>query len=128
MTYRELDLTARAAADRLHAATCPEATADPLAAADPFAATASRAGAHFPPGSLVTLRLSPGPDAVAMLLGVWKAGHVAVPLHERLTAAEVTRATLHYILSTLHYILSTLHYILTTPVYISGRFPPSRRA
>ena len=108
MTYRELDLTARAAADRLHAATCPEATADPLAAADPFAATASRAGAHFPPGSLVTLRLSPGPDAVAMLLGVWKAGHVAVPLHERLTAAEVTRA-LHIVNSTLHIDNSTLH-------------------
>ncbi len=109
MTYRELDLTARAAADRLHAATCPEATADPLAAADPFAATASRAGAHFPPGSLVTLRLSPGPDAVAMLLGVWKAGHVAVPLHERLTAAEVTRA-LQIVNSTLHIDNSGLHF------------------
>ncbi|MCY4399288.1 MAG: class I adenylate-forming enzyme family protein [Gemmatimonadetes bacterium] len=49
-------------------------------------------GRRLPPGSRVTLCLPPGPDAVATLFGVWKAGHVAVPLHEKLTAAEIVHA------------------------------------
>lgn len=66
-TFAELDDAATAGADRIRDA----------------GATAR---------SVVTLCLNPGPDAVAALFGVWRMGGVAVPLHERLTDAEVAYA------------------------------------
>lgn len=48
--------------------------------------------AGVPPRSFVTLCLTPGPQAVAALFGAWRSGCIAMPLHEGLTAAEVTHA------------------------------------
>ncbi len=59
--------------------------------------------------SLVTLCLTPGPDAVAALFGVWRMGGVAVPLHERLTDAEVAYAHQN-VNSTLHIDNHGLHF------------------
>ena len=66
-SYRELDARATALAERFRA----------MGAA---------------PGEAATLCATPGPEAVAALFGLWRAGCVAVPLHERLTPAEVDRA------------------------------------
>ena len=44
------------------------------------------------PGEAATLCATPGPETVAALFGLWKAGCVVVPLHERLTPAEVDHA------------------------------------
>ena len=44
------------------------------------------------PGQAATLCATPGPQAVAALFGLWRAGCLAVPLHERLTLVEVDRA------------------------------------
>ena len=59
-------------------------------------------------GDAVTLCETPGPDAVAALFGLWRAGCVAVPLHERLTPAEVEHAR-QTVMSTLHIDNCTLH-------------------
>ena len=60
------------------------------------------------PGEAATLCATPGPKTVAALFGLWKAGCVAVPLHERLTATEVDHAR-GIVVSTLHIDNSTLH-------------------
>ena len=60
------------------------------------------------PGEAVTLNPAPGPDAVAALFGLWRAGCVAVPLHERLTPSEMDQAC-RIVMSTLHIDNSTLH-------------------
>ncbi len=65
--YQELDRAADAAADRLQAA-------------------------GLLPGAVVTLSMLPQPNAIAALFGLWKAGGVAVPLHEKLTDPEMTHA------------------------------------
>ncbi|HSO96281.1 MAG TPA: class I adenylate-forming enzyme family protein [Acidimicrobiia bacterium] len=57
-------------------------------AADRIAAALRSLGA--PPGTAIAVMLS-GPEAVAALFGVWRAGLVHVPLNPRLTDAEVTR-------------------------------------
>lgn len=64
--------------------------------------------AAIPAGAAVTLCLTPGPEAIAALFGVWRAGCLAVPLHERLTPAEVTRAR-HTVMSASHIDDATLH-------------------
>ena len=76
MTYRELDTRAASLAVRFRAR-----GATPAAAA--------------------TLCVTPGPDAVAALFGLWKAGCIAVPLHERLTPPEVDHAR-QTVISSLH--------------------------
>ncbi len=43
-------------------------------------------------GRAATIHATPGMEAVAALFGVWRAGGVAVPLHERLTPREVAAA------------------------------------
>lgn len=53
------------------------------------------------PGEAVTLCATPGPEAVAALFGLWRAGCVAVPLHDRLTPAEVERSR-KTVVSSLH--------------------------
>lgn len=63
------------------------------------------------PGEAVTLSPTPGPDAVAALFGLWRAGCVAVPLHERLTRSEVDHAC-RIVISTLHIDNSSLHEIV----------------
>ncbi len=60
------------------------------------------------PGEAVTLSPAPGPDAVAALFGVWRAGCVAVPLHERLTPSEADHAR-RIVKSNLHIDNSSLH-------------------
>ncbi len=45
-----------------------------------------------PRAPVATLCVTPGPDAVATLFALWKAGCVAVPLHERLTPSEIAYA------------------------------------
>ena len=82
-TYRQLDARATALADRFQAA-----------------------GAL--PGHPVTLCTTPGPDAVAALFALWRAGCLAVPLHEKLTPAEVAHAR-QTVMSTLHIDNATLH-------------------
>ena len=83
LTFRELDHAAQSMADRFNAA-------------------------GVPPGRPVTLCVSPGPDAVAALFGLWRGGYVATPLHEKLTGAEVAHA--HQIVnSALHIDNSSLH-------------------
>ena len=75
-TYRQLDARASALADR-------------------FRATGAL------PGHAATLCATPGPDTVAALFALWRAGCLAVPLHEKLTPAEIeharttVKATLH---------------------------------
>lgn len=81
--YRELDAHATALAARLHT----------LGAAR---------------GEAATLCATPGPEALAALFALWRAGAIAVPLHERLAPPEVAyarqtvRPTLHIDNSTLH--------------------------
>lgn len=41
------------------------------------------------PGAAATLCAPHGPDAIAALFALWRAGCVAVPLHERLTRSEI---------------------------------------
>lgn len=82
-SYRELDARATALAARFHA----------------LGALRSEAA---------TLCAAPGPEAVAALFALWRAGAVAVPLHERLTPSEVDRAR-RTVMSTLHIDNSTLH-------------------
>ena len=107
LTYRELDSRVTSMADRL---------------------VTSR-GAF--PGEAVTLSPAPGPDAVAALFGVWRAGCVAVPLHQRLTPSEVDHArrivmsTLHIDNSSLHYGNSTLHCDNYSLHEASGFSPPA---
>lgn len=64
--------------------------------------------------SVVTLCLNPGPDAVAALFGVWRMGGVAVPLHERLTDAEVAYARQN-VNSALHVDNCGLHFLGDSP-------------
>ncbi len=87
-TYRQLDARAAALADRFQAA-----------------------GAL--PGNPVTLCTTPGPDTVAALFALWRAGCLAVPLHEKLTPAEVAHAR-QAVMSTLHIDNDTLQ-LLTRP-------------
>ena len=82
-TYRQLDARAMALADQFRA----------MGAAR---------------GKVATLCLTPGPDAVASLLGLWRAGCLVAPLHERLTPAEVDYAR-RTVMSGLHFDNSTLH-------------------
>ncbi len=60
------------------------------------------------PEEAATLCATPGPETIAALFGLWKAGCVAVPLHERLTPAEVVYAR-GTVVSGLHIDNSTLH-------------------
>ena len=83
MTYRRLDSRAATLADHLRAL---RATRAPAA----------------------TLCVTPGPDAIAALFALWKAGHVAVPLHERLTPSEVDHAR-QTVNSSLHIDNHSLH-------------------
>ena len=87
LTYRQLDSRAATLADRFRAA-----------------------GAV--PGEAATLCVPPGPDAIAALFGLWRAGCLAVPLHERLAPAEVAYAR-RLVMSTLHIDNSTLHTMFT---------------
>ena len=114
LTFRELDDAARAAArrlrdaDRASAHRLRDAPHHPEAASPRTGAVAHRLpGSRLQPGSRVTLCLPPGPDAVATLFGVWRAGHVAVPLHEKLTAAEIAHA--HQIVNPALHVNSALH-------------------
>ena len=59
------------------------------------------------PGEAATLCATPGPETIAALFGLWRAGYVAVPLHERLTQAEVGHAR-GTVVSSLHIDNSTL--------------------
>ena len=85
--YRDLDERVTAVADRLRA--CAAAPGDPI-----------------------TLCATPGAEAVAALFGLWRAGCVAVPLHERLTPPEVRHAR-QTVMSTLHIDNHTLHRLTT---------------
>ena len=87
LTYGELDARAIAMAERL------------------WALGAVR-------GHAVTLCANPSPDAVAALFALWRAGCVAVPLHERLTRSEVAYAR-RIVNATLHIDNSTLHILAT---------------
>lgn len=53
------------------------------------------------PGEAATLYATPGPEAVAALFGLWRAGCLAVPLHERLTPTEIDHAR-RIVMSSLH--------------------------
>ncbi len=59
-------------------------------------------------GDTVTLCATPGPETVTALFGLWRAACVAVPLHERLTRAEVEHAR-QTVMPTLHLDNQTLH-------------------
>ncbi len=59
-------------------------------------------------GDTVTLCTTPGPDTVASLFGLWRAGCIAVPLHEGLTPSEVDYAR-RTVMPTLHIDNRTLH-------------------
>lgn len=83
MTYRQLDTRAATLADRLR---LPRTT----------------------PGAAATLCVTPGPDAIAVLFALWKAGYVPVPLHERLTPSEVDHAR-QTVNSSLHIDNRSLH-------------------
>ena len=65
-------------------------------------------GCDAAPGDAVTLCATPGPETVTALFGLWRAGCVAVPLHERLTRSEVEHAR-QAVMSTLHIDNQTLH-------------------
>lgn len=93
-SYRELDAHATALAGRLHA----------LGAAR---------------GEAATLCAPPGPEALAALFALWRAGAIAVPLHERLAPPEVARAR-KTVKSALHIDNSTLHSVAR-----AARLPPS---
>ena len=76
LAFRELDQAAEEAAAR-------------------FRQVARSAAPPQPPtpgGAVAALSLPPGPQAVAALFGLWKAGFVAAPLHERLSSAETDYA------------------------------------
>lgn len=75
------------------------------------------------PGATATLRLTPGPDAVAALFGLWRAGCVAVPLHEKLTREEVDYAR-RVVMSDLHIDNFTLQFapISTRSLERDGRY------
>lgn len=60
------------------------------------------------PGTTATLCATPGPDTIAALFALWRAGCVAVPLHERLTPAEVDHAR-QTVNSSLHIDNASLH-------------------
>ena len=68
---------------------------------------------------LATLCATPGPDAIAALFALWKAGYAAVPLHERLTPSEVAHArqTVH---SSLHIDNHSLHFLFRNPTEPPG--------
>ncbi|MDE2783709.1 MAG: AMP-binding protein [Gemmatimonadota bacterium] len=85
LTYRDLDERATAMAGRLRE--CDAAA-----------------------GDTVTLCATPGAETVTALFGLWRAGCVAVPLHERLTPSEVDRAR-RIVMSTLQIDNQTLHYL-----------------
>ena len=85
LTYRELDERVTAMAGRLRE--CDAAA-----------------------GDTITLCATPGAETVTALFGLWRAGCVAVPLHERLTPSEVDRAR-RIVKSTLHIDKQTLHYL-----------------
>ena len=93
-SYRELEAHATALAGRLHA----------LGAVR---------------GEATTLCATPGPEVLAALFALWRAGAIAVPLHERLTPPEVARAR-RTVKSTLHIDNSTLHAAAR-----AARLPPS---
>ena len=61
-------------------------------------------------GEAVTLCPAPGPQAVAALFGLWRAGCVAVPLHERITPSEVDHAR-QIVMSALHIDNASLHQV-----------------
>ena len=69
--------------------------------------------------SVVTLCLTPGPDAVAALFGVWRMGGVAVPLHERLADAEVAYA---------HNTVNSALHIDNHGLHFRGKPPPEMPA
>ncbi len=71
-------------------------------------------------GHAVTLCATPGPDAVAALFGLWRAGCIAVPLHEGLTPPEVDYAQ-RIVMPTLHIDNHTLHSCLTGRARSGGR-------
>ncbi len=66
------------------------------------------------PGATATLCVNPGPDAIAALFGLWRAGYVAVPLHERLTPTEIEYAR-QTVNSSLHIDNHGLHNLLRDP-------------
>lgn len=86
--YRELDAHATALAARLHT----------LGAVR---------------GEAATLCATPGPEALAALFALWRAGAIAVPLHERLAPPEVAYAR-QTVKPTLHLDNSTLHAVAGT--------------
>jgi len=105
LSCRELDQAAESAAAKFREAG--RRTGESAAAAASPAAPGSRAVAashmapkpHTPtalpaPGSraVAALSLPPGPQAATALFGLWKAGFVAAPLHERLSADETNYA------------------------------------
>ena len=75
------------------------------------------------PGEAVTLCVPPGPNAVASLFGLWRAGCVAVPLHEKLASAEVDHAR-RLVMSGLHIDNSALRAAPASPLsgQRSGRY------
>lgn len=91
LTYRELEARAAAFADHL-------ARGRPVEHAEALPVPA-------------TLCVTPGPDGIAALFGLWRAGYVAVPLHERLTPSEVAHAR-QTVNSGLHIDNQSLHDIL----------------
>ena len=97
LTYRQLE--ARAAGLAVHlrarAATGPAAT--------------GRRSQAVP--VTATLCATPGPDAVAALFALWKAGYAAVPLHQRLTPSEIDHAR-QTVNASLHIDNQSLHELL----------------
>ena len=98
-SYRELDAHATALAARLHA----------LGAAR---------------GEAATLCATPGPEVLAALFALWRAGAIAVPLHERLTPPEVEYAR-ETVMSTLHIDNSALHAVAGADP-LTGGWPAAR--
>lgn len=79
LTCRELDQAAQAAEARFREAARRAAPSQPPTA-------------RPTPRAVAALSLPPGPQAVAALFGLWKAGFVVAPLHERLSSAETDYA------------------------------------
>lgn len=100
LTCRELDQAAEAAAANFREAARRTSESEPVvdgsavgarhrARESPVrAAPPAASGSH----AVAALSLAPGPQAATALFGLWKAGFVAVPLHERLSAEETNYA------------------------------------
>lgn len=100
LTCRELDQASQAAEARFREAARGATASQPppgLRPADmlsqpPVHGSVSALSPPPIPRAVAALSLPPGPQAVAALFGLWKAGFVVSPLHERLSGAETDYA------------------------------------